>query len=166
MERGASLRRRRGVDQVADRFRLKQVEFSVEHRAAGELARGGGACPRGLQRGEELHRRQKTAVTGQFHQVLAGVAVRGAKNGDQALIDRSAIDGAKGGSGGGAGPASVERAAVDDPSNHLEGPASRDPHHRDGGATGSRGECGDRIGEHVERVKIRRDRRAAPVRLS
>jgi hypothetical protein len=43
---------RAGIDQIAYRFSLEDVEFPVQHRASGKLSRKGLSRTRGNQRGD------------------------------------------------------------------------------------------------------------------
>ena len=93
IERGARLERRHRVDQVGDRFGLRQIDPAVQKCAKRELAglrEPRAAAPSPPRRSPAQD--DGTAVRAQLDDVLAGVGVRGGKEGRDHLIDRSADD--------------------------------------------------------------------------
>ena len=144
-EGGPRLGRRRGVDQLAHRLRLDQVQLAVQHRAAGELTRRRVPGSGGVQRREEPGRRQLPSVAGQLDHVLAGVAVRTGKDGVEPAIDRLAVMMERGQRGD---PRAVGAEALDYPCDDGEGPQPAHTHDRQGRAAGRCGERRDGVGEH------------------
>ena len=147
VERGSGLRRRGGVDQVAHRLRLHQVELAVEHGAAGELAGRGRPGARRVERREQPRRGQQAAVAGELHQVLAGVAAGCGKDGVEAAVDRLAAASRKVASSAARGRSLPEPS--DDPRRHRERAAPAQPDEGQRGAAGRRGQRGDGVGEQT-----------------
>ena len=147
MQRRLRLGRCGRVDQVAHGFRLNQVELAVEHRAAGELAGRGGPGTRRMKRGQQPGRHLKTAMAGELHQVVSGVAARPGKRDVDAAVDR--LPGRR----RGRWPALAWRAGArrkpgDDPFGHLERAGPAEPDDGERRPAGRRGQRDDRIGEH------------------
>ena len=69
-ERGAVHRRRAGVDEVGNRLRLKQVDFSMQYRALRELPWPGGSRARPHERGEQRTTHIRPAVHRELHHLL------------------------------------------------------------------------------------------------
>ena len=161
-ERRPRLRRRDGVDQIANRLRLDQVELAVEHGAAGEFAgrRGPAPPPDGApQEGapERAARRGRRAPPDRRR-----YSWRVREDGVEAAIDRLPA--------GGAEASRAERCAdgshleaVDRPARHLEASAAAQAHDRQGGPAGRGGERGDRIGKHAGILLSRPRPRRAPI---
>ena len=83
------------VDQIGDAFGLRQIEFVVEKRAFGELARLGGARAQlKTARQQHLHH-HRPAVPLQFDNVFAGKAGRRGEIQQQAVVDRRAVGSGK-----------------------------------------------------------------------
>ena len=93
------LRGRAGVDEIADGLGLHQVELAVQHRAAGELTRGGGPRAGRVQRRQQTAGREQPPVTRELDEVLAGIAVGTGEDGVEAAVDRLAVGTAEGGEG-------------------------------------------------------------------
>ena len=86
IERHARLKRSHGVDQIRDRFRLNQIDSSVQERAESEFAwpRQSRACrDRASQHGLKNDR---TAMRADLDAVLAGVRMRGRKPGGDDFV--------------------------------------------------------------------------------
>ena len=96
----------------------------------------------------DVHNAQNDTLRRELHQIFASVAVRGAEDRNQALVDRGPGGGQKGGKMGHARWEAVEHRSLNDSSRHLESPASRHPDHCESRAAGRSSESGNRIGEH------------------
>ena len=76
IERDARLQRRRGVNQIGDRFRLDQIPLAVEKRAQRELAGLGQPRPGRDRARDNRLQHDRAAMRADFDDVLAGVGVR------------------------------------------------------------------------------------------
>ena len=76
-----------GGDEVGHGFGLAEVELAVEVGALGELTWAGHAAAVLDEEFQDLIDDIGGAVTGDFHGVFAGVAVRGTEDGDEGFID-------------------------------------------------------------------------------
>ena len=87
--RGQRMRRaRRGGDQIADGFGLREVQLARQVGAQGELARLGHAGAGGDQETQDFGDDERRAVRRDFDRVLARVGAGGAEDGDQHVVDR------------------------------------------------------------------------------
>ena len=75
------------VDQIRDGLGLREVNATVEKRAARELARFGQTRAVGEQRVEHEFCRQQSAVAGNFDRVFARECARRAQDGEQHFIN-------------------------------------------------------------------------------
>ena len=132
-------------DQIHHCFRLGQVHFAMEKRAPGEFARRR-ACGAGDQ-GSPQHSlgHDRAAVSADFHHILPRVAVRGAKNSQEDIINHRAI--------------ADNLTAHDAPGGHFPGGLfsaknfvrnhqrlrTADADHRDGTGSHRRGQRGNRF---------------------
>ena len=76
IERRARLKRRDGVDEIGDGFRLRQIDPAVEKRAQRELARLGEPRAARHGRGDDRAQNDRASVRAQLDDVLAGVRMR------------------------------------------------------------------------------------------
>ena len=67
---------RLGVDEVADRFRLRQIDAAVEERSHGELARLGQACTSRNRHLNDMSQNNRRSMAGNFDHVVGRVRVR------------------------------------------------------------------------------------------
>ena len=82
-----------GGDEVGDGFGLAEVELAVEVGAHGELAGTGHSATVLDEEVEDATDDVSGAVTGDFHGVLASVAVGGAEDGDEGFVDEFSMRG-------------------------------------------------------------------------
>ncbi len=147
------------ADHIDHGFGLREVHLAVPERALRELTRAGRARPRLQARLQHAGRHEHAPMAADLHQVVAGVAVRGAMHGEHHLIDEPV---------GVSNPGSNNLAEVLDVRLELRRclfPAKdrirqrnrlrpRDPHHRDGTLAdggGNRGDCFARDGRRILR---------------
>src|SRR5439155_12589448 len=93
LQRAAPLCRGAGVDQIARRFGLQQVELAVQERAARELTGLGRAGTRQDKGGDARGGNEEPAVRRDLHQILARERARPGKARRQDLIERLAAGG-------------------------------------------------------------------------
>ena len=74
-------------DEINDGFRLRQIHFSVEKGAFGELSPPGGKRPGEIQSLQPRRQHGRGAVAMKFHGVLAGVGVGCAGDHRHALVN-------------------------------------------------------------------------------
>lgn len=87
MEQCRSMHRRRpGVDQVERRFRLHEINPTVQIRPAGELAGDREPGPRRAQRVEDELRRENAPVSADFEHGLAGIGRAGLEPRDYRVV--------------------------------------------------------------------------------
>ena len=84
----AGLKRRHGVDEIGDGFRLRKIDPAVEKRAQRELARLGEARAAGHGRSDDGAQNDRASMRAQLDNILAGVRMRPGKIGRDDVIDR------------------------------------------------------------------------------
>ncbi len=168
-KRATPLGPRGGIDQIADRLRLNQIELAVQNRAAGELTRRGRPGPGRVKCGHQLARHEEAPVTAELHQILAGVAAGAGEKGDQPPVDRGAVAFVECREDGPAGEDRWVLIPSEHPPGRDEGVAAREANDRQRGTTRSRRDGGDEIGQHGEGNRPATARRlllARPLRRS
>ena len=83
----ASLGQGLRLDEIADGFGLREIEFSGEERTFGELSWFGKACAESDGPAEEKIENDGRAVRGDFDEVVTGIRVGGGEEGDDRIID-------------------------------------------------------------------------------
>src|SRR5947199_10361869 len=87
---------RAGVDQIADCFGLKQIEFAVQDGAARKFACLGLPCSSSYRRGEHCRGYMQAAVRGYLENILAGERVGCTIERRHRLVENAAVLGIDG----------------------------------------------------------------------